>query len=75
MPASPDPAVRSAHARIAARKRWHGADADLSELERDLRVARAAAEIDKLFGSDPAPTLQQSADLARRILAAAGGAA
>jgi hypothetical protein len=72
MPAPPDPSVRSAHARIAARKRWHGPTADVSEVERDLRVARAAKYLDNLLGADPTPTLRQRVDLARRILDPAG---
>jgi uncharacterized membrane protein len=68
MPAPPDPSVRTAHARIAARKRWHGPGADVAEVERDLRVARAAEYVRGLLDLP----LDRRARLAAQLLAPGG---
>ncbi len=61
-----------ARARLAATRRHHP-DADTSNLERDLRVARAEDYIKRLIDDAPPPTPEQRAQLA--LLLRGGGRA
>jgi hypothetical protein len=60
-------------ARIAARKRHYGPDADVSDLARDLRAARAEDYIRGLVTAEPPLSVEQRAHLAR-LLVPGGGA-
>jgi hypothetical protein len=57
------PGWRTERARIAALKRHHGPDTDVSTVTRDLRVAQAEDTIRRLFEFRPPPTAEQCARL------------
>jgi hypothetical protein len=61
-------------ARIAALRRHHGPGADVSEVARDLRAARAEAYLRDLVADDPPLTAEQRVRLAG-VLTEAGDAA
>jgi hypothetical protein len=61
-------------ARLAALRRHHGPGADVTEVLRDLRAAKAEEDIRELVAGEPALTREQRARLARIILAPAGAA-
>lgn len=71
MPASPDPAARRAHARIAARKRWHGTDADTAAETAILERAALLRRLDKAVdGAALLLTFEERARAAGRLLTA-----
>jgi hypothetical protein len=67
MSASPDPAA-SAHARIAARKRWHGAEADTASEAAVLARAAALRHLESAVDRAALLPLAERARLAGRLL-------
>ncbi len=70
MPASPDPAARRAHARIAARKRWHGTDADTASEAATLERAALLRRLGKAIDDATLLPLEERTQFAGRLLAA-----
>jgi hypothetical protein len=67
VPAVPvlDPEARSARARLAAKTRHHGADADITDEAAEIERARIDRKIDDLVEAAPKMTPGQSARLRR----------
>ncbi len=59
-------------ARLAALRRHHGPGADVAEVTRDLRAARAEDYLRELVTTEPALTIHQRARLAAQLLEPAG---
>jgi hypothetical protein len=61
-------------ARLAALRRHHGPGADVTEVLRDLRAAKAEEDLRELVAGQPALTIEQRARLAARLLEPGGEA-